>query len=98
MMLRWGKVLLLFGVAIFYTIVVFNNLTDYDANYQFVRHTLTMDTTFPGNHAMWRAINSPAVHTAFYLAIIAWESLTMLLTWWGAFRLAGMTGSGRAFQ
>ena len=68
-------------------VVVFNNLTDYNSNYEFVRHTLTMDTTFPGNHGMWRAINAPAAHTAFYVAIIAWEALTMALCWWGGFRL-----------
>ncbi len=27
---------------------------------------------------MWRAVNSPPVHTAFYIGIIAWESVTML--------------------
>jgi len=36
---------------------------------------------------MWRAVNSPAIHTAFYLSIIAWEIATMLLAWWGGFRL-----------
>jgi len=86
-MLRAAKISLVFGVAIFYTFVVFNNLTDYDSNYQFVRHVLMMDSTFPGNHGMWRAINSPSVHTAFYVSIIAWEMLTMLLGWWGAGRM-----------
>lgn len=86
-MLRAAKVALVFGVAIFYTFVVFNNVTDYDSNYQFVRHVLMMDSTFPGNHGMWRAINSPAAHTAFYVSIIAWEALTMLLCWWGAARM-----------
>ena len=88
MTLRVAKSLLVFGVAIFYTFVVFNNLTDYDSNYEFVRHVLMMDSTFPGNHGMWRAINSPAMHTAFYVAIIAWEFATMLLCWWGGVRLA----------
>jgi predicted small integral membrane protein len=74
-------------VAIFYTFVVFNNVTDYDSNYQFVRHVLMMDSTFPGNHGMWRAINSPAVHTAFYVSIIAWEIATMALCWWGGIRM-----------
>jgi predicted small integral membrane protein len=86
-MLRAAKIALVFGVAIFYTFVVFNNVTDYDSNYQFVRHVLKMDSTFPGNHGMWRAINSPAAHTAFYISIIAWEALTMLLCWWGAARM-----------
>ena len=87
MILRGAKIALIFAVALFYTFVVLNNLTDYDSNYQFVRHVLMMDSTFPANHAMWRAINSPAIHTAFYVSIIAWESITMLLAWAGGFRL-----------
>ncbi len=47
-----------------------------------------MDTAFPGNHGMWRAVNSPALHTAFYIAIIGWETLTMILCAWGGVRLA----------
>lgn len=86
-MLRITKLALLFGVALFYSFVVFNNVTDYDSNYQFVRHVLMMDSTFPGNHGMWRAINSPAVHTIFYLTIIGWEIATMVLCWWGGLRL-----------
>jgi predicted small integral membrane protein len=84
---RAAKIALVFGVAIFYTFVVFNNLTDYDSNYQLVRHVLMMDSTFPGNQGMWRAINSPSLHSAFYTSIIAWEALTMLLCWWGAARM-----------
>jgi predicted small integral membrane protein len=87
-MLRAAKVLLVLGVALFYTFVVFNNVTDFNSNYQFVRHTLMMDSTFPGNHGMWRAINAPAVHMAFYLSIIVWEFATMLLCWWGGIQLA----------
>jgi predicted small integral membrane protein len=86
--LRAAKVLLVFGVALFYTLVVFNNLADYGSNYQLVRHVLMMDSTFPGNRGMWRAINSPAMHTLFYVTIIAWETVTMLLCWWGGVRLA----------
>ena len=55
MSVRIAKIALVFGVAIFYTFVVFNNMTDYGSNYQFVRHVLMMDSTFPGNHGMWRA-------------------------------------------
>jgi len=88
MTLRVSKLLLVFAVALFYTVVVFNNITDYDANYQFVRHVLMMDANSLGNHEMWRALNSPGWHTAFYVSIIAWESIVMLLCWWGALRLA----------
>ena len=87
MTLRAAKLSLVFAVALFYTFVVLNNLTDYNSNYQFVRHVLMMDSTFPGNHGMWRALNSSAWHRAFYLSIIAWEAITMLLSWWGGWRL-----------
>jgi predicted small integral membrane protein len=87
MITRTAKILLLAGIALFYTLVVFNNVTDFDSNYQFVRHVLSMDSTFPGNHGMWRALPSPALHRLFYIATIAWEALTMILLWWGVARL-----------
>lgn len=88
MILRLSKTLLVLAVALFYTLVVFTNITDYDSNYQFVRHVLMMDSTFPNNGGMWRAINSPAIHTLFYVTVIAWEALTMVLCWWGGAKLA----------
>src|SRR5580693_987008 len=94
MTLRTIKLLLVFGVAIFYSLVVFNNITDYGSNYEFVRHVMMMDTTFPGNDGMWRAINTPALHTIFYLSIIGWEFLTMLLCWWGGVRMAQARNGG----
>ena len=94
MTLRAAKIVLVIGVAIFYTFVVFNNLTDYESNHQFVRHVLMMDSTFSGNHGMWRAINSPVAHTAFYVGIIAWEFVTMALCWWGGIRLARAFNAG----
>ena len=88
MTLRAAKVVLILAVALFYTFVVINNLTDYNSNYQFVRHVLMMDSTLPGNHGMWRALNSPRWQTAFYVCVIAWEASVMVLCWWGGFRLA----------
>jgi predicted small integral membrane protein len=88
MTLRVAKLLLVFAVALFYTLVVFNNITDYNSNYQFVRHVLMMDSNSLGNHEMWRATNSPEWHTAFYVSIIAWEAIVMLLCWWGGVCLA----------
>ncbi len=87
MALRVSKTVLIFSIALFYTILVLNNITDYGSNYEFVRHVLMMDSTFPGNHLMWRAVYSPLVHTVFYTSIIAWESVTMLLCWWAGVRL-----------
>lgn len=99
MTLRTTKLLLVFAVAVFYSLLVLNNTTDYNSNFQFVRHVMMMDSTFPDNRGMWRALNQPAWHTAFYVSIIAWEALTMLLCWWGGLRLAGrLRGPATAFN
>ncbi|MGA7242384.1 MAG: DUF2165 domain-containing protein [Terracidiphilus sp.] len=88
MFTRFAKLLLLAGIAFYYTLVVFNNLTDFGSNYEFIRHVLSMDTTIPGNHGMWRALTSPGVHLVFYWMIIVWELVTMFLAWWGVVGLA----------
>ncbi|MBV9888867.1 MAG: DUF2165 domain-containing protein [Acidobacteria bacterium] len=88
MTLRVAKALLVLAIALYYTLIVLNNTTDYDSNFQFIRHVLMMDSTFPNNSAMWRAINSPAIHTLFYITVITWESLTMILCWWSGIKLA----------
>lgn len=54
-------VCVLLAVGLFYLLVVFNNLTDYNSNYQLVHHVLMMDSTFPGNAGMWRAMGFPQV-------------------------------------
>ena len=87
MITRTAKLLLLAGVAFFYSLVVFNNLTDFNSNYQLVRHVLMMDTTFPGNQGMWRPLTSSAADYSFYIAIIVWEIVTAILLWLGCVAL-----------
>jgi len=87
MTIRWAKLLLLAAVALNYTLIVVGNLTDFNSNYEFVRHVLLMDSTFPGNHGMIRAIHSPAIHLVFYWSIILWEAISTVLAWWGAVNL-----------
>lgn len=87
MILRLSKTLLVAAIAFFYTLVVFNNLTDYGTNYAFVHHVLLMDSTFPGNHGIWRAIHPLWIQAAFYDTIIFWEAATMVLLWAGTVRL-----------
>jgi predicted small integral membrane protein len=85
--IRICKIFLLASIAFFFTLVAFNNVTDFDSNYQFVRHVLMMDSTFPGNQGMWRSVHAPWIHQAFYLGIIGWEILNAVLAWWGSFVL-----------
>jgi len=96
MQLRLCKIILTALSSLFLLVVVFNNLTDPNSNYQFVRHVLSMDTTFPGNAAMYRAIRAPMAHKAFYAAVIGWEALTCALVGAGALRLWRARGAPAA--
>jgi predicted small integral membrane protein len=70
MITRLAKIALVASVALLLTIVVFNNLTDYNSNFGFIQHVMSMDTAFPNNRGMWRAITSPVLHHVFYALII----------------------------
>lgn len=73
---RIAKAIMVASLALFALLVAFDNLTDYNTNYAFVRHVLSMDTTFPGNGLLYRRITSPALWQAGYALIIAGETLT----------------------
>lgn len=66
-------------LAVFALLVAFNNLTDYGSNYQFVRHVLSMDTTFGGNALLYRAVDAPLAWHLSYAIIIALEAATGLV-------------------
>jgi predicted small integral membrane protein len=84
---RGSKILLVWALAFYVSLVVVNNLTDYGSNFFFVSHVLLMDTTFPGNKGLWRAIDSPALHHALYGFIIFVEAAVAVLCWVGGYRL-----------
>ena len=88
MIVRLVKVAMVASCALFALLVAFNNIVDYGSNYTFVRHTLSMDTTFPGNALTGRAITSPALWTLGYWLIIAAEAVTGLILAFGSLRLA----------
>ena len=48
MTLRTTKLLLVFAVAVFYSLLVLNNTTDYNSNFQFVRRAMMMEFDLPG--------------------------------------------------
>jgi len=76
---RLAKILLSLTLAAFALVVAYDNLIDYGSNFAFVRHVLSMDTTFPGNALLDRAITQPWMWHAGYLLIIAGEAATGLL-------------------
>jgi len=76
---RVTKILLSLTLAAFALVVAYDNLVDYGSNFAFVRHVLSMDTTFPGNALLDRAITAPWMWQTGYLLIIAGEAATGLL-------------------
>lgn len=84
---RIAKIVMVACLAVFCLLVVFGNLTDYQANFLFVKHVMSMDTTYPGNTLMYRAITSPELWHAAYALIIAGEALAGVLFLAGAVRL-----------
>jgi predicted small integral membrane protein len=67
------------SLSIFALLVGFNNLADYDSNYAFVQHTLSMDTVFPENALKYRAILERSLWKLAYGLIIFAEFLTGIL-------------------
>jgi predicted small integral membrane protein len=86
--IRAAKAALVAAVALFASLVTFGNLTDYNTNFAFVQHILSMDTIFPFSAISYRAITNPLLHHAAYAVIIAAEAATAVLCWIGAARLA----------
>lgn len=93
---RYAKIVMVSVLAAFAFMVTFNNVTDYGANYAFVQHVLSMDTTFPGSPAKYRAITEPGIWHAAYWAIITGEGLTFILLLIGAVQMFKARLSGAA--
>jgi predicted small integral membrane protein len=99
MTVRLSKIILCLCLAAFAFMVTFGNITDYGSNLTFVQHVLSMDTTFPGNRLMYRAITNETLWNAAYWLIILGEGLTSLLFLIGVFHLwQACHATGMAFN
>jgi predicted small integral membrane protein len=76
--LRLVKITMVASLALFTFMVTYDNITDYNSNFAFVQHVLSMDTTFPGHTLTWRAIDTPSIWHAAYALIILGEALTCI--------------------
>jgi hypothetical protein len=97
-LLRLAKIVMVAGLAAYALLVAFGNITDYESNFAFIEHVMSMDTTFPGNRLMYRAITSPLLHNLAYCAIIAGEALTgivLAIPLGACGRRAAMPGASR---
>ncbi len=65
MLIRIIKSGLSLAMGLIVSIITFNNLTDYQPKYEFVKHVMSMDTIFPESKLRWRA-TSPKAHHFVY--------------------------------
>lgn len=73
--------------ALYMLLAAIGNITDFDTNFAFVQHVLSMDTTnfggAPGEgldtDVAWRAIGQGGVHTIAYVLLIAWETISAIV-------------------
>ncbi|MBM3544516.1 MAG: DUF2165 domain-containing protein [Alphaproteobacteria bacterium] len=99
MIVRYAKIAMNLALAAFFLLVTFDNITDYGSNYQFVQHVLSMDTTFPGNALMYRAITEPLLWHLAYGIVIALQGVTGVLYLLGAVRLyQALRAPGAGFE
>ncbi len=87
MIIRLSKALAVCAVALYASLVVIGNITDYDTNFALIRHVLLMDTIFPEATIKYRAIESPTAHNVSYIILIILQTLTAILCWIGGIRL-----------
>jgi predicted small integral membrane protein len=85
--LRAAKVALVAAIAFFASLAAFGNLTDYNTNFVFVGHVLSMDTIYPFSTIKYRAVTEPTLQHAAYAVIIATEATTAVLCWIGVIAL-----------
>lgn len=57
MPVRISKILLVANAAPFSSLVDFNNLVDYQSNYLYVMHLMSMDTTGNEVQVQWRSFH-----------------------------------------
>jgi len=96
--IRLVKTVMVASTAVFALLVAYSNLADYHSNYAFVRHTLSMDTTFPDNALRDRAITSPLVWTLAYWAIVLTEAAVGFALAFAAWRLGRALRQPAAFN
>lgn len=80
------KSAVVFSVALFFSIVAFNNLTDFESNRDIVMKVMTLDTV-QNDNITWRSVMSSKVHLIVYWSFILWEAVTAAFCWVGAYSL-----------
>lgn len=85
--IRLSKILIIFTIGALGAVVVFGNLTDYNSNFQFVSHMMSMDSKpdYLGKAIEYRSITTPLMHHFAYICVIFIETLITILALKGTY-------------
>lgn len=72
--------------AAYYLVVAFDNITNPDSNWPFVRGVLAENGVAAGSGFEWRAIDAQWFHVVAFVGVIIFETLTGLLLAYAAYR------------
>ncbi|MBA2710304.1 MAG: DUF2165 domain-containing protein [Tatlockia sp.] len=84
---RYLKLFMVGSIALFFSLVSFDNLINVNSNLPAIQHVLSMDTTFNSPIFMRRAVTNPSIQIAVLYLISAWQLLTAIFCWLGCFQL-----------
>ena len=89
LLIRYSKILILFSVGALGALVTFGNITDYNSNFQFVVHVLSMDSRMQGlgDSIMYRSITSQLIHHFAYICVIILEALISIFALLGSYKM-----------
>ena len=93
--MRTIKTLLVAGMALLLSLAAFGNITMSDVAFGAIKTAVGMQGTF--KHAMWRAIESPAIVWGIFALIVLVEVAAAVLCWIGVARMWGSRASTEAF-
>lgn len=87
LIIRLSKIAFVAAIALFASLVAFENIFSPSINFPFVEHVFMMDTVFPDAPTTYRAITNPIIHQLGYGLIVFAETLTAILCWIGAYKM-----------
>jgi len=82
--IRLSKTAIVAAIALFATLVSWENIIYPSINFAFVHHVFLMDTVFPDAPTKSRAISNETIQWIGYGAIVLCETVTAILCWIGA--------------
>ena len=88
---------ILFGtcVGLYMFMTCFNNLTDYDSNFQFIKMVSGMDDVYSKEKNGWRAVHNEILHHGLYIFIIVCEMTIAVLILSGAYKMFRKLRAGK---